>query len=108
MFFTVATLFTQVTMLNMLIAFMGETFSYSVEQHEKFAIMTTLGIFASQAPTLQCRENHDVKEVFMMIVKPIDMEEEEGDWHGSINKIVNKTLKSIDNLKSELKKSMGK
>lgn len=45
----------------------------------------------------------------MIVVKPVmDAENDEGDWTGSINKVVNQTQKSMDTLKSDIKKAMGK
>mmetsp|Transcript_30121 Transcript_30121/g.39989 ORF Transcript_30121/g.39989 Transcript_30121/m.39989 type:complete len:184 (-) Transcript_30121:387-938(-) len=50
--FLVATLFTQITMLNMLIAIMGDSFANFMENREVNSIRTKLGILGEQAPIL--------------------------------------------------------
>lgn len=47
-----ATFFTQITMLNMLIAIMGDSFDYATENRNKFATKTKLDILSAQAPAL--------------------------------------------------------
>ena len=49
----------------------------------------------------------DIKP-FMIIVRPADSESTDDDWSGSINKVVNMTQRSMDSLKKDIKKSMGK
>ena len=51
-FFNAATFFTQITMLNMLIAIMGNSYAKASENREKFAIKTKLDILSTQAPSL--------------------------------------------------------
>ena len=76
-------------MLNMLIAIMGDSFAYATENREKFSIKTKLDVLISQAPALRQEESEDVKEVFMIVVRPTDDEDlESEDWNGSINKVV--------------------
>ena len=44
----------------------------------------------------------------MIIVRPADSESTDDDWSGSINKVVNMTQRSMDSLRKDIKKSMGK
>ena len=44
----------------------------------------------------------------MILIKPVDSESADDDWSGSINKVVAMTQRSMDSLKKEMKKSMGK
>ena len=46
-------------MMNMVIAFMGESFSFCMEQVDKIAIMSKVDIIASQAPTMKTKEDED-------------------------------------------------
>ena len=46
-FFFMATFFTQITMLNMLIAIMGDSFDRSMENMNRFGIQTKLNILIS-------------------------------------------------------------
>ena len=47
LFFMIATFYTQLTMLNMLIAIMGDSFDYAVENREKYAVMTKLDLLSA-------------------------------------------------------------
>ena len=55
-FFLMATFFVQITMLNMLIAIMGDSFDYCMENRERFAIMTKLEILTSVSAVMRQRE----------------------------------------------------
>ena len=55
-FFIAATFFTQLTMLNMLIAIMGDSFAFVSENKEKYATKTKLEILISQAPAMSLEE----------------------------------------------------
>lgn len=83
-FFSMATFFTMVTMLNMLIAIMGDSFSEATENREKYAVKTKLDILSSQAPSLPQTENRgeDEGKVFMIIVSEVQDEgfAEEDSW----------------------------
>ena len=52
LFFFMATFFTQITMLNMLIAIMGDSFDYATENRNKFATKTPLDTLSAQKPPL--------------------------------------------------------
>ena len=56
MFFLLATMFTQLTMLNMLIAIMGDSFAFVTENKDKFATKSKLEILISLAPALKKQE----------------------------------------------------
>ena len=57
--FVGATFFTQITMLNMLIAIMGDVFDQLTEQKTVSAISTKLEILADQAPMLALTSSYD-------------------------------------------------
>ena len=73
-FFFFATFFVQITMLNMLIAIMGDSFDYSMENREKFDIMTKLEILSSQSAVMRHVELKEEQKVFMIVVEPSEME----------------------------------
>ena len=50
--FFMATFFVQITMLNMLIAIMSDSFDYSMENRERLDVMTKLEILNSQSATM--------------------------------------------------------
>ena len=108
-FFVAATFFSSVTMLNMLIAIMGDSFDYAQENKERFSTQTKLDILSTQAPALRQKENFDEEKVFMIIVRPDDDEGDlEDDWHGSINKVVLLANKSNRELGQEIKRAMAR
>ena len=51
-FFLISTFITQITILNMLIAIIGESFSYCLENRDELSLKTKLDILSSQAPSL--------------------------------------------------------
>ena len=52
-FFLLATMFTQLTMLNMLIAIMGDSFAFVTENKDKFATKSKLDMLISLTPALK-------------------------------------------------------
>ena len=63
-----STFFTQITMFNMLIAIMGDRFTYALDNKEIFGTQTKLDLLSSQAPALRSQENLDEEKVFMIVV----------------------------------------
>ena len=98
-----------ITMLNMLIAIMGDSFAEATENKEKYAIKTKFDLLSSQAAALSQTTSEDEKNVYMIVVSVMkDEDEEEDAWQGSINKVAFLTNKSIRAMGSELKKYMDK
>ena len=69
-FFLIGTFFTQITMLNMLIAIMGDTFDRAMENKERFGIQTKLEILSNQASVLSQSEKLSNEKHFMIVVEP--------------------------------------
>ena len=109
-FFFMATFYTQLTLLNMLIAIMGDSFDYATENRERFAIKTKLEILSALAPSLPQIDEIQEENTFLIVVSPSEVDECEADesWQGTINKVLYLTKKSIRVLEEELKKRMGK
>ena len=55
-------------MFNMLIAIMGDRFTYALDNKEIFGTQTKLDLLSSQAPALRSQENLDEEKVFMIVV----------------------------------------
>ena len=62
MFFVSATLITQITMLNMLIAIMGDTFDQNMENKDINAIKTKLALMTDLAAVLDERDPYLLRE----------------------------------------------
>ena len=93
--FVGATFFTQITMLNMLIAIMGDTFDRAMENRIRFGISSKLDILKSQSALISQVDKKESEEVFMIVVRPLEMEEDgEDDWEGTVKKIAKVTDES--------------
>ena len=72
-----ATFFTQITMLNMLIAIMGDTFEKITEQRPLYATRNKLKLLADYAANIRTDPSpDDLAKKFLFVVEP--EEEEEG------------------------------
>ena len=107
-FFFIATFFTMLTMLNMLIAIMGDSFDYATENRERFAMKTKLDILGAIAPSLPQTTEQDEENLFMIIASPAEDDECAADesWNGSINKVIYLTKKLMRGLEEDMKKTM--
>jgi len=84
-FFCMAVFFTQITMLNMLIAIMGDSFAQAIESKDKLAIRTKIDILSSQAPALNTAATFDETKVFMIrVTVREDEDESNSDWIGTV------------------------
>ena len=99
MFFLIGTFFTQITMLNMLIAIMGDSFDRAMDNKERYGIQTKLEILSSQASVLSQSEKLSDEKHFMIVVEPQGLEgESTNSWEGSINKVSASVRGAIANL----------
>ena len=76
-----AIFFSQITMLNMLIAIMADVFENLTEKRYVKSISTKLEILAEQAPLLAKQSKSDEQNVYMIVIEPIkDEEYENEEW----------------------------
>ena len=97
-FFIASTFITQLTMLNMLIAIMGDTYERVMENREVNATRTKLELMSDLMSTLkQTGKPDESKKHFLFIVMPDDDQvDDEDDWEGSVNKITKATSEVIN------------
>lgn len=109
-FFIMATFITQITMLNMLIAIMGDTFERVIENREVNSIKTKLDLMSDLAGVLKSKnKSEDEKDVFLYVVTPDDEDlDNSDDWEGVVNKISRDTDKHMSGLKISLNKQIEK
>ena len=69
-FFILATFFTEITMLNMLIAIMGDTFDKVTEMREVHSRRTKLKILGDYIDCYHYNKRYNGKTPFMFVAKP--------------------------------------
>jgi hypothetical protein len=108
-FFILATFITQLTMLNMLIAIMGDTFERITENKEVNSTMTKLELMSDLGATLRQRSSFFEKKVFWFIVRPDEDDAAEGgEWEGSVKQMTRVTSKCIKDLGAAVAKKSDK
>ena len=112
--FFFATLFTEVTMLNMLIAIMGDTFERVIENRDLNSTKTKLELLGDLSANIRKIDNlmgHrgvDKNDRFLFVVTPNDDEQDElGTWEGSIRQMRKTTDKRISKLEASLVKQIS-
>ena len=99
-FFILATFFTQITMLNMLIAIMGNTFEMVIEKKAIHAMNTKLQIMSDYSNVIGLFDRDT--EHFLFIVKPVidgdEENEDEDSWEGGLNFLRKSIIKKIDQI----------
>ena len=103
-FFILATFFTQITMFNMLIAIMGDTFANAMEYRLVNGIRMKLAILNEQAPLLSKSDSFDESRTFVFVAKPLSDTLDEDQWNGTINKITNVTKRQISQLQKDIER----
>ena len=93
-FFLMSTFLTQLTMLNMLIAIMGDTYGRIMECKEINATMTKLELMADTIHDIPTTTASRDRQRFLFVVTPDDDEAgAEGEWGGVIAKM-NRTVRT--------------
>ena len=83
-FFVMATLISQVTMLNMLIAIMSDTFEHIIENKDLNSIKTKIAVMGELANNIHQDEEVD-EERFLFVITPDEDEQDNIEtWEGSI------------------------
>ena len=101
--FICATFFTQITMLNMLIAIMGDSFEKVIQNRAVNGTMIKLKFLKDMAGTVGQRSKYDDDKIFMFVAKPDDGEDVSDDWEGSVNLITKLLNNGFDGLGKQIK-----
>ena len=80
LFFWPTTFFTMLTMLNMLIAIMGDSFAEATENADTYDVMTKFEILSSQAVSLPQTTFKEEKNVYMIVISAPKDEDEDDAW----------------------------
>ena len=99
--FIMATFFTQITMLNMLIAIMGDTFDKVTENKKTFTTRTKLQILGDYTGNFLKQEK---KNMFLFSIEVDQEDQEDGfeTWEGMIQRLRRFTSKQFDSLQQSL------
>ena len=90
LFFLMATFLSMLTMLNMLIAIMGDTYAKIMEQAEVYATKSKLSILADFATILPKQDTEDKQETFLFVQQLTEKNDDNSDeWQGMTNKLSN-------------------
>ena len=89
-FFILATFFSQLTMMNMLIAIMGDSFAKVIENKEVNATKMKLSFLSDMSAVLPMEGSKHQKDCTnLFVAQPTHGDDEEGDeWQGSISRLV--------------------
>ncbi len=96
-FFFAATFISQITMLNMLIAVMGDTFDRVMENKDINSIKSKLELVADLVAILDNRDDKYNQKIFFFMVEPVKDEEEDEEqdlWEGTIRTMTRVLKKS--------------
>lgn len=88
-YFCMATFFTQIVFLNMLIAIMGDTFARLTEKKSRNGLIQQTALYSDFMFFLKMNEDLD-KDKFLYIVTPVqssDLYEHDQAWEGGYNRI---------------------
>ena len=97
-FFICATFISQVTMLNMLIAIMGDTFEKVIENRTVNAIKSKLELMDELAATMNLKDAKQEEKTFIHIIQPddaFDEDEERDEWEGKIKRMAQISTRNI-------------
>ena len=99
--FIMATFFTQITMLNMLIAIMGDTFDKVTENKKTFTTRTKLQILGDYTGNFLKQEK---KNMFLFSIEVDQEDQEDGfeTWEGMIQRLRRFTTKQFESLQHSL------
>ena len=108
-FFLLSTFLTQITMLNMLIAIMGDTYSRIMENKDVNGTMTKLELMADAIHAIKTETDGKDDNRFLFVVKPDEnANDEDGDWSGAIAQLSRTVQGQVGKLGAKLNRKMDK
>jgi len=105
LFFIGATFISQLTILNMLIAVMGDTYERVIENKEVNATQTKLAIMDDLTAILPQESSEQAQELYLFLAIPALEEDDEGEsWEGSLKRMTRLVERNTQALTSRLDK----
>ena len=100
-FFLASTFVSSLTMLNMLIAIMGDTFGRVMEKKDINSVQTRLQLMADNSHTIPRYSKEDDKRVFLFVVSPVERTGDDEDWAGTISQMTRVIETQVGNLSKQ-------
>jgi len=104
--FFIVTFFSQITILNMLIAIMGDTFDNVFENKKQYAMKEKLNILNDFVLILGI-ENAEDEDKYIYVAEPKQKGESENSWEGKVGAIKNGVLKCLNEQKTQFTKKIA-
>ena len=102
--FVLATFISQLTMLNMLIAIMGDSFDKVIENKEVNGIIMKLEILNDLSAVLPQKDTKEEDETILIVAKSEDADEDEdNEWEGTLRRLT----RVVEGQSSIITKSLG-
>lgn len=101
--FILATFLTQVTVLNMLIAIMGNTFDSVKESETKSEVEMKVGILVDYICLIR-EHNTDEMKNFIVCITLDEEDDEKSEWEGSVNMIRSSIKKTKEEILGDVRK----
>ena len=101
-----ATLISYVTMMNMLIAIMGDTFENIIENKELNSVKTKIEVMGELASNIHTSGKVDDKRFLFVITPDEDEHDSLETWEGSIKQMTKFHQRQIDQVENNLSKQI--
>ena len=102
--FMLATFISQLTMLNMLIAIMGDSFDKVIENKEVNGIIMKLEILSDLSSVLPQKDSKQDDKTILIVAKSEDADEDEdNEWEGTLRRLT----RVVEAQSSNITKSLG-
>ena len=108
-FFIAATFISQLTILNMLIAVMGDSFDKVVENREVNSIIMKLELLGDLCCNLPQTDRNVNRDTHMIVVEKLDKADDEGDdWEGTIRRLTKIVTRNARDVKNRIGQKVDK
>lgn len=101
LYFMLATLLTQIILMNTLIAILGDTHSRIMEKRDLYSITQRTKLYADYIQNITLHEVVDMK--YFYVALPTEEDEENAQWEGAVSSIKQRMRKNIEFQSREVK-----
>eukprot|EP00353_Schmidingerella_taraikaensis_P013499 CAMPEP_0185588046 /NCGR_PEP_ID=MMETSP0434-20130131/51656_1 /TAXON_ID=626734 ORGANISM="Favella taraikaensis, Strain Fe Narragansett Bay" /NCGR_SAMPLE_ID=MMETSP0434 /ASSEMBLY_ACC=CAM_ASM_000379 /LENGTH=204 /DNA_ID=CAMNT_0028210431 /DNA_START=4509 /DNA_END=5123 /DNA_ORIENTATION=- len=98
--FIAATFITQLTILNIMITVMGESYNYHMENAAVSILISKLDILCDMSALMPTRSSSQEQAVYLFLTKPLVEQDDEDSWEGSLKKIIRVVERNSSDVKA--------